>query len=191
MDDLKPGYDLTKAKALMKEAGYDKGFKVTMISTNNRYINDAKIAQAVAAMLSKINIKVELKTMPKAQYWPEFDKCASDMQIIGWQSDTVDSGNYFEYLVKTRDDKTGKGQYNCGGYYNAEVDKLIAESNAEVDVAKRSEMLKKIEKILADDAAVLPIQWQNLAWAGKSKLNVDEIVNCRDLPVYGNLKVSE
>ena len=191
VDDLKPGYDLTKAKALMKEAGYDKGFKVTMISTNNRYINDAKIAQAVAAMLSKINIKVELKTMPKAQYWPEFDKCASDMQIIGWQSDTVDSGNYFEYLVQTRDDKTGKGQYNCGGYSNAEVDKLIAESNAEVDVAKRSEMLKKIEKILADDAAVLPIQWQNLAWAGKSKLNVDEIVNGRDLPVYGNLKVSE
>jgi peptide/nickel transport system substrate-binding protein len=191
VDALAPAFDLAKAKQLMKDAGYEKGFKITMISTNNRYINDAKIAQAVAAMLSKINIRVELKTMPKAQYWPEFDKCASDMQIIGWQSDTVDSGNYFEYLVQTRDDKTGKGQYNCGHYSNAEVDKLIAESNAEVDVAKRSEMLKKIETILADDAAVLPIQWQNLAWAGKSTLNVEAIVNGRDLPVYGDLKVSK
>ena len=45
-----------------------------MIATNNRYINDAKIAEAVANMLSKINIKVSLKTMPKAQYWPEYDK---------------------------------------------------------------------------------------------------------------------
>ena len=35
-------------------------------------------------MLSKINIKVDLKTMPVAQYWPEFDKCAADMQLIGW-----------------------------------------------------------------------------------------------------------
>lgn len=191
VDDLKPTFDLAKAKELMKAAGYEKGFKVTMIATNNRYINDAKIAQAVAAMLSKLNIKVELKTMPKAQYWPEFDKCAADMQLIGWQSDTVDSGNYYEYLVQTRDDKTGKGQYNCGHYSNAEVDKLIEESNGEVDLAKRTAKLQQIEKILSEDAAVLPIQWQNLAWAAKKDLNLKTIVNGRDLPYYGDLKVEE
>lgn len=65
--DLVPQYDLAKAKALMKAAGQEKGFEITMIATNNRYINDAKIAEAVANMLSKINIKVTLKTMPKAQ----------------------------------------------------------------------------------------------------------------------------
>lgn len=191
VDSLTPAFDLAKAKQLMKDAGYEKGFKITMISTNNRYINDAKISQAVAAMLSKINIKVELKTMPKAQYWPEFDKCASDMQMIGWQSDTQDSGNYFEYLVQTRDDKTGKGQYNCGGYSNAEVDKLIAASNAEVDVAKRTAQLQQIEKILADDAAILPIHWQNLAWASKTALDIKPIVNSNDFPYYGDLKVKE
>ncbi len=31
--------------------------------------------------------------MPVAQYWPEFDKCAADMQLIGWHSDTEDSAN--------------------------------------------------------------------------------------------------
>ena len=191
VETLTPAFDLAKAKQLMKDAGYEKGFKITMISTNNRYINDAKISQAVAAMLSKINIKVELKTMPKAQYWPEFDKCASDMQMIGWQSDTQDSGNYFEYLVQTRDDKTGKGQYNCGSYSNAEVDKLIAASNAEVDVAKRTAQLQQIEKILADDAAILPIHWQNLAWAAKSALDIKPIVNNNDFPYYGDLKVKE
>ncbi len=189
--DLKPSYDLEKAKQLMKEAGFEKGFKVTMIATNNRYINDAKIAQAVAAMLSKINIKVELKTMPKAQYWPEFDKCASGMQLIGWQSDTQDSGNYFEYLLQTRNDKTGKGQYNCGFYSNPEVDKLIDASNGEVDVAKRSAQLQQIEKILAEDAAVLPIQWQNLAWAAKSNLQIKDVVNSYDYPYYGDLKVNK
>ena len=71
--DLKPRYDLAKAKKLMKEAGYEKGFECTMIAPNNRYVNDEKIAQATAQMLGKINIKVNLKTMPKAQYWDEFD----------------------------------------------------------------------------------------------------------------------
>ena len=42
--DLTPRYDLKKAKALMKEAGYEDGFSVTMMAPNNRYVNDAKIA---------------------------------------------------------------------------------------------------------------------------------------------------
>ncbi|WP_354625071.1 ABC transporter substrate-binding protein [Psychromonas sp. MME2] len=57
---LVPRYDLKKAKQLMKEAGYEKGFKLTMMAPNNRYVNDAQIAQAASAMLSKIGIKVDL-----------------------------------------------------------------------------------------------------------------------------------
>ena len=65
---LMPRFDLEKAKALMKEAGYADGFSVTMMAPNNRYVEDARVAEAVAAMLAKINIKVDLQTMPKAQY---------------------------------------------------------------------------------------------------------------------------
>lgn len=188
---LKPEYDLKKAKELMKEAGYEKGFDITMIATNNRYINDAKISEAVANMLAKINIKVSLKTMPKAQYWTEFDKCAAGMQLIGWQSDTKDSGNYYEYLVETKDAKTGTGQYNCGGYSNPEVDKLIVESNQEMDQAKRTKMLQQIETILAKDAAYLPLEWQNLSYASKKTLDIKPIVNSLDFPYYGDLKVKQ
>ncbi|WP_438895096.1 ABC transporter substrate-binding protein, partial [Bacillus cereus group sp. BC329] len=78
-ENLKPRFDLEKARQLMKDAGYEQGFNLSMISPNNRYVNDDKIAQAASAMLARINIKVDLKTMPKAQYWPEFDKCAADM----------------------------------------------------------------------------------------------------------------
>ena len=88
---LAPRYDLAKAKALMQEAGYADGFSVTMMSPNNRYIEDARIAEAVAAMLAKINIKVDLQTMPKAQYWQRFDERAGDIMMIGWQSDTENS----------------------------------------------------------------------------------------------------
>ena len=101
--NLKPRYDLDLAKKLMKDAGYEDGFSVTMMAPNNRYVNDDKIAQAVAAMLSKINIKVDLQTMPKAQYWPQFDERAADMMMIGWHSDTEDSANFYEFLAMTPD----------------------------------------------------------------------------------------
>ncbi|NOI15974.1 ABC transporter substrate-binding protein [Vibrio hepatarius] len=187
--DLVPRYDLKKAKELMKEAGYEKGFTLTMMAPNNRYVNDAKIAQAAAAMLSKIGIKVDLKTMPKAQYWPEFDKCAADMLMIGWHSDTEDSANFTEFLTMTRNEETGKGQYNCGHYSNAEVDKLIEQSNVETDPAKRAAMLQKVETTLYNDAAFVPLHWQNLAWGAKSNVDIAPIVNAMNFPYLGDLVV--
>ncbi|HDY7832115.1 TPA: ABC transporter substrate-binding protein [Vibrio vulnificus] len=189
--ELVPRFDLKKAKELMKEAGYEKGFTLTMIAPNNRYVNDAKVAQAASAMLSKIGIKVDLKTMPKAQYWPEFDKCAADMLMIGWHSDTEDSANFSEFLTMTRNEETGRGQYNCGHYSNPEVDKLVEAANVETDPAKRAAMLQKVETTLYNEAAFVPLHWQNLAWGAKSTLDIKPIVNAMDFPYFGDLVVKE
>jgi peptide/nickel transport system substrate-binding protein len=77
----------------MVEAGYQDGFSITVMAPNEGYMNDDKIAEAVAGMLAKINTKVHLKTMPKAQYWPKLDERAADMMMNGWHSDTDDSSN--------------------------------------------------------------------------------------------------
>ena len=186
---LTPRYDLKKAKQLMKDAGYEKGFKLSMIAPNNRYVNDAQIAQAASSMLAKIGITVDLKTMPKAQYWPEFDKCSADMLMIGWHSDTEDSANFSEFLTMTRNAETGKGAYNCGHYSNPKVDNLVNTANAETDPAKRAAMLQEVEKILYNDAAFVPLHWQNLAWGAKSNLNISPIVNALNFPYLGDLVV--
>ena len=190
-DALQPRFDLKKAKQLMKEAGYEKGFKLTMMAPNNRYVNDDKIAQASAAMLSKIGIKVDLKTLPKAQYWPEFDVCAADMMMIGWHPDTEDSANFTEFLAMTRNTDTGKGQYNCGYYSNAEVDKLINASNSETDLEKRNAMLKKVEQVLYEEAAFVPLHWQDPSWAARSNVNIGPIVNGMNFPYFGDLVVED
>ncbi|WP_318436890.1 ABC transporter substrate-binding protein [Photobacterium leiognathi] len=189
--DLVPRYDVKKAKALMKEAGYADGFTLTMLAPNNRYVNDAKVAQAVAAMLSKIDIKVDLKTMPKAQYWPEFDKCAADMLMIGWHADTEDSANMTEFLTMTRNEETGQGQYNCGFYSNPEVDKLVKAANVETDPNKRSEMLQTVETTLYNEAAFVPLHWQSLAWGARSNVHAADIVNPMEMPYFGDLVVDE
>ena len=153
-----PRYDLKKAKALMNGSRVcQAAFECTMIAPNNRYVNDEKIAEAVVGMLAKINIKVNLKTMPKAQYWDEFDAQVADMQLIGWHSDTEDSGNFSEFLVMCPNKETGYGQYNSGNYCNPEVDRLTLAAQSETDLAKRSAMLQKIEQILYDDAAFVPV----------------------------------
>ncbi|PVZ68825.1 ABC transporter substrate-binding protein [Pelagibaculum spongiae] len=189
--ELKPRYDLRKAKKLMKEAGYAKGFTLTMMAPNNRYVNDEKIAQAVASMLSKINIKIDLKTMPKAQYWPEFDKRSADLMMIGWHSDTEDTGNFFEFLLMCPDAETGFGQYNSGNYCNKNVDKLTLAVQQETDTAKRAEMLKQMEQTAYDEAAFAPLHWQNLAWAARKGVNISPIVNVMNFPYLGDLVIKK
>ena len=161
-----------------------------MIAPNNRYVNDDKIAEAVATMLAKIGIKVELKTMPKAQYWDEFDAQVADIQMIGWHSDTEDSANFNEFLYMCPNKETGYGQYNSGNYCNPMVDELTLASQTETDLAKRAEILQKVEQILYDEAAFVPLHWQMLSWAGsKSLQNADEIINVMNFPYFGDLNM--
>jgi peptide/nickel transport system substrate-binding protein len=181
---------LAAAQALMEEAGYGDGITLTMIAPNNRYVNDEKIAEATAAMLSKIGIKVDLKTMPKAQYWDEFDAQVADIQMIGWHSDTEDSANFFEFLYMCPNKETGYGQYNSGNYCKPRVDELTIASQSETDLAKRAAMLQEVEQILYDDAAFVPFHWQMLSWAGSDVLqNAEEIINVMNFPYFGNLNM--
>ena len=59
------------AKKLMAEAGYPQGFEVGMNCPNDRYVNDEDICKAVAAMLARINVKVNLMAESKAHLLPE------------------------------------------------------------------------------------------------------------------------
>jgi len=189
--ELTPRFDVEMAQSLMNEAGYADGFSITMMAPNNRYVNDDKIAQAVASMLSKINIKVDLQTMPKAQYWPKYDERAADMMMIGWHADTEDSANFHQFLSACKDDATGNGQYNSGAYCNAEADALMNASNSETDMAKRGEMLHKLEGILYDEAAFIPLHWQNLAWGAREGIHAEKIVNALNFPYFGDLVVDK
>ena len=46
-------------------AGYPNGFEVSMNCPNDRYVNDDRICQTVAANLSRINVKINLQAETK------------------------------------------------------------------------------------------------------------------------------
>ncbi len=188
---LTPRFDVAKARELMEEAGYANGFNVSMMCPNNRYVNDYKICEAAAAMLAQIKITVDLTTMPKAQYWPKYDERAADIMMIGWHADTEDSANFSEFLAMTPDADTGRGQYNSGNYSNAEVDSLTVASLTETDEAKRAEMLQKVEQILYDEAAFVPLHWQDLAWAARKGVEIEPVLNVMDFPYLGDLVINK
>jgi peptide/nickel transport system substrate-binding protein len=64
------GYDREKAKALLKDAGYENGFKMEIIATNGRYPGDKATCEASAGMLKKVGIDA----ICNAQRFPLYKK---------------------------------------------------------------------------------------------------------------------
>ncbi|SHO55145.1 ABC transporter substrate-binding protein [Vibrio quintilis] len=189
LDDLVPEYDLQQARQLMKQAGYAQGFRLSLMAPNNRYMNDEQIAQAVVAMLKKINIQADLKTLPKAQYFQLYDQQAADIMMVGWQSDTLDANNIYEFMVACRNGRTGLGTYNVSGYCNPEADRQIQAAGKEMDREKRTLILQSIEQMVEKDVPVVPLHWQRILWAVRKGVKLEEVLNVQNYPYLGDLVV--
>lgn len=187
INNLEPEYDLPRALELMKQAGYEKGFRISMMAPNNRYMSDEKVAQAITAMLARIHITVELKTLPKAQYFKEFDDRSADMMMLGWQSDTMDSNNLFEFIIACPDAKTGLGAYNASEYCKHSIDDNIHQANREMNPERRLRLMQQVERTLYEDSAIVPLYWQSLIWAAKNNVKIQDIVNDQNYPHLGDL----
>jgi peptide/nickel transport system substrate-binding protein len=169
-------YDPDAARKLMVEAGYPSGFEVTMNCPNDRYVNDARICQAVAANLSRIGVKINLAAETKGTYFPKILRRDTSFYMLGWTPATYDSHNALNALMACPDDK-GTGQFNLGSYCNPKVDQLTKAVQSETDKAKRNALIKEAFQIHATDIGHLPLHQQALAWGVSKKVKLVQMAD--------------
>src|SRR5690606_34789190 len=168
--DVIPPNDIEKAKALMAEAGYPDGFSVTFHCSNDRYVNDEAICQALVGQLAQIGIKANLVSQSKSIHFPLIQRNESDFYFLGWGVPTFDSHYIFTYLYHTKTDK--EGGWNGTRYSNPEIDAMIASLTTETDLNKRNEIIAQMWKTLQGETIYIPIHIQTLAYAMKPDLEI-------------------
>src|SRR3546814_7059379 len=108
-------------------------------------------------MLAKIGIKVDLLAQTRSKYFAKILRTQSDLAkppntsfyMLGWSPGaTYDVHNVFESIIETPDPKTGKGQYNSGGYSNAKFDELTDKIGQETDVARSDETTYELQSLM-------------------------------------------
>jgi peptide/nickel transport system substrate-binding protein len=177
--NMKPEkYDPDGAKKLLAEAGVPDGFKMTLHGPNDRYINDAKIAEAIAQMLSAVGIDTTIETMPKSVYFkrasgggpnktPEFS-----FILVGWGAGTGEPSSPLKSLLHTYDKSQGFGASNRGRHSDPTTDKLIEEALATVDDKKRSDLLiKATELAVGQRLGIIPLHYQVNTWAARKGIS--------------------
>ena len=169
-------YDVEAAKKLMAEAGYPNGFEVSMNCPNDRYVNDGRICQTVAANLSRINVKINLQAETKGTYFPKVLRRDTSFYMLGWTPATYDAHNAMNAIMRCVDDK-GAGQFNLGAYCNPKVDELTLKVQAETDKNKRNAYIKEAFDLHAADVGHIPLHQQALAWGVNKKVKLVQLAD--------------
>ncbi len=163
-------YDPEGAKKLLAEAGWGDGFGLTIHGPNNRYVNDAKICQAVAQMLARVGIKTKVDTMPKNVFFPRGTKLEFSLMLVGWGSGTGEPSSPLGALLHTYDKESGYGNTNRGRFSNKEMDATLEEALRTVDREKHKTLLIKATEIAMDQLGIIPLHYQVNIWAMRKGL---------------------
>ncbi|KYZ76748.1 hypothetical protein AXX12_10070 [Anaerosporomusa subterranea] len=164
-------YNPEQAKKLLAEAGYPNGFTVTLDASNDRYPNDSKVAEALAAQLAKVGITVNLNIMPKSIFFNHIrpgDK--TTICLVGWSSDTADAGIWYRSMFYSRDKLKGSGGSNRGHFANAEFDALVDKADASAKMDERTKYLQDATKLLDKEMPFIPIYFQESSYGAMKNI---------------------
>lgn len=174
-NNLKPVVaDVAKAKALLQEAGYPQGFRITLHSPNDRFIRDSAVVQAVAQMLTRVGIKTEVETMPSSVFYKRVtgDATGSEFSffLVGYGSATGESSSPLRSLLHTIDKEKGYGSSNRAHYSNPQVDALIEQGLVTLDDARREALFVSAIDRAIRDVALIPLYYPINVWGLRKPL---------------------
>lgn len=188
-------FDIEASRRLLREAGYPEGFEMGLHCSNNRYVNDEPICQAIAAMFARVGVKVNLTTMPFARYFAFIATREANMYMLGTTPPTYDAFSTVFGLLMCRQDVVGdrwptirgQGQFNHGGYCNRDLDNAVNRARVEMDPAARQRHFSEVWRIMQEDVAVLPLHQQALAWGTRANITLkqrpDDVLDLRHVRV--------
>ena len=155
-------YDPEAARKLLDEAGYPDpdgagpqprfklSYKTTTVDLRMR------IAEALKDQLAQVGIELEVRTYEWGTFYADVKKGNFDIYSLSWVG-VADPDVYFNLFHSASIPPHGD---NRGRYRNQEIDRLLEQARASVEIRERVRLYGLVQKLLALDLPCIPLWWQ-------------------------------
>lgn len=167
LEDL--AYNPERAKELMKEAGYEDGLDLKIMT--NDVPERIDIAILLQEQLKDIGINLSVEQLEWGTYLEAISNGEHDLFILGWPNSVGDPDQGLWPLFHSS--MKGSGG-NRAFFDNEEVDALLEEGRQESNEEKRAEIYQEIDKILVEEQPSIFIRQAASAHASRAEVgNLD------------------
>lgn len=138
--------DIEAAKALLKEAGYENGFKTSL------WLNDKQVrvdmATIIQNQLKELNIEVEVKVFEWSTYYEALKNGEIEMFLVGWTMSAPDPDFGLFPLFHT----SNMGTNNFAFYSNKDLDAMLEKGRLLEDGKERQELYYDIQEKIYEES---------------------------------------
>jgi peptide/nickel transport system substrate-binding protein len=167
-----PAYDQARARALLAEAGFPNGFRLTISAFADRP-DFRTVAQAIAQMWTRVGVRTQVDAIPAASYLSRGARHEFAMPFFSWGISTGEAGYALTNMFTTMDARTGRGPANWGAYSNPRLDALIDRAQSTMEDGARERLLIHGQRIVAEDVAGIPLYQLVNFWASRAGITYE------------------
>lgn len=166
-------YDPAKSKALLKEAGLEKGFKVSAIITKRGSL--LKPMQVVQEQLRKVGITLDLEVVEHSAFHAQIRKDLSPMVLYGAARFPIADS----YLTQFYHSKSTVGTPTAVTNFSHcdMADKEIDSARKEADPAKQIQLWASAQRKLMENVCSIPLFEQLQVWVRRKSINYNYKLN--------------
>lgn len=154
-----------RARDYLAKGGYPDGagFPVLTLQLNYGGAVNVQVAEVIQKMLEEtLNISIELTLVPRSQHFERVETGKALFWRDGWSADYADPENFLNLLYGqlVPDDINKKSYINSIRYKNEKFDRIFELALRETNSEKRNELFRKADQIAMDDAAIIPLYYE-------------------------------
>jgi peptide/nickel transport system substrate-binding protein len=164
---LKPyPHDPQRARALLREAGYDEGANLRLLvpTSGSGMLAPVQMATAIQGDLARVGMRVTIETYEWNTYLAKVNRGLegqADMAEMAWMTNDPDT---LPYLALRSLALPEQGGFNSGYYQNARVDALIAQARASTERSERARLYRQLQRLVQQEAPwVFVASWRQNA----------------------------